>query len=131
MNSQREFITRHARTKDKKRTYTANKVSRRANTVEYFLPMDGRQLDVCKIMFLNTLGISEKTMRTSIKNVQVNGVLLPQKRGGRSEERRKHDLEDTERIKEHINKFDRVESHYTRSKSTREYLHSDLNLTKM
>lgn len=128
---QREYITRHARNKSKKRTFTANQVSRRNNTVEYVLPLNQSLLQVCKVMFLNTLAISEKTMRTSLKNLQESGVLYPEKRGGRSVQRAEKDMEDTEKIRSHINRFDRVESHYIRANSSREYLHSDLNLKKM
>lgn len=82
-------------------------------------------------MFLNTLGISEKTMRTSLKNLQESGVIQPERRGGRPTQRKEKDTEETERIRSHINQFDRVESHYSRANSSKEYLHSDLNLKKM
>ncbi|KAL1457152.1 hypothetical protein WDU94_001813 [Cyamophila willieti] len=130
LSLQREFITRHVRSKDKKRAYTANETSRRKNTNEYALPLNSRLEPVCKVMFLNTLGISETTMRTSLKNLET-GVVNTERRGGRSTKRSENDLAETEKIINHINKFDRVESHYTRANSSREYLHADLNIKKM
>lgn len=57
---QREYLTRHIKVKEKKRTLTGNPYSRRKNTVEYHLPVDGNLQNVCKVFFLNTLGISGK-----------------------------------------------------------------------
>lgn len=54
-----------------------------------------------------------------------------EKRNGRSESRKVKHQAETERIIDHINKFDRVESHYVRANSSREYLHEDLNIKKM
>ena len=50
--------------------------------------------------------------------------------GGRLQAFQEQDIvRDT--ILEHINRFPRMESHYCRQKSTRDYLHPDLNKKKM
>lgn len=59
------------------------------------------------------------------------GVVEPEKRGGRHSSMVENDKEQTELILNHINKFSRVESHYVRAETSREYLHEDLNLARM
>ena len=44
--------------------------SRRSHTLSYHLPKDGSPASVCKVMFLTTLNISEKTMRTALSKLQ-------------------------------------------------------------
>ena len=56
-------------------------------------------------MFLNTLGISEKTARTSIDKMQVSGVITPEKRGGRSEAAKILGAEKKEAMLSHLNRF--------------------------
>ncbi|CAG9814622.1 unnamed protein product [Phaedon cochleariae] len=131
LSLQREYVTRHTKTETKKRKVTQNESSRRSNTVFYCLPLNGVLQPVCKVFFLNTLSVSEKTVRTALAKLQPTGVVEPEKRGGRRQSQIEKDTQQNEKIKEHINKFDRVESHYVRSDTTREYLHEDLNLSRM
>lgn len=44
---------------------------------------------------------------------------------------RKYSEEDEQCVIAHINNFPREESHYTRAKSTREYLRQDLNISSL
>lgn len=44
--------------------------SARYRTNYYFLPKDGEQVNVCQTMFLNTLNISEKVVRTALSKVR-------------------------------------------------------------
>ena len=80
---------------------------------------------------MHTLGISEKTFRTSISKLQPTGILEKEKRGGRQEVYRDRDTRMRALIAEHINRFPRIESHYCRKDSKKEYLHHDLTLKKM
>lgn len=131
LRMQREFIARHVVTTDKKRTTTAA-VSRREKTNTYFLTIDGNLVNVCRKLFLSTLDISERTVRTALDKVSKTGVLEPEKRGGRmSDEVKSRDSIVRESINVHINRFPKVESHYCRASSTKQYLHSDLSVSKM
>ncbi|KAK3881690.1 hypothetical protein Pcinc_013882 [Petrolisthes cinctipes] len=82
-------------------------------------------------MFLNTFSISEKTVRTALKKKMPSGTVETEKRGGRQDHLQEEDKQRRDKIKAHIDRFPRMESHYCRSKSTRDYLHSDLNQKKM
>lgn len=82
-------------------------------------------------MFLNTLAISEKSVRTAIDKLKDTGVVENDRRGGRQGVYVFEDAEKRAKIQRHLNRFPRVESHYCRKDSSKEYLHPDLTLRKM
>lgn len=82
-------------------------------------------------MFLNTLKISEKHCRNSIRHLESTGVVTSEKRGGRSDMKKEEDAEKRKSVENHINRFPRTESHYCRNSTTKQYLNSDLNLSRM
>lgn len=128
---QREYIGRFAVVEQKKRCLAKQESSRRQNTVKYSLPLSGIAVPVCKVFFINTLVVSEKSVRTSLAKIQETGVIETEKRGGRHASVIERDKQLRQAIIEHINKFDRVESHYVRSHTSKEYLHEDLSISKM
>lgn len=94
-------------------------------------PNAGSTIRVCRIMFLNTLGISEKTLRTALAKLNEEGVIVPDKRGGRNKELKEQDKKLRDSAFEHIQKFPRKGSQFCRKSSSKEYLHSDLTIKKM
>ncbi|KAG5876383.1 hypothetical protein JTB14_022653 [Gonioctena quinquepunctata] len=130
--NQREFIVRHTKVDTTKQKTSNKDQSRRQNTIFNYLTRNNEKVLVCKKFFLGTLGISERTMRTALKKVNASGTVELDKRGGRqSQEVKKRDFTIHEAIEKHINEFPKIESHYCRAKSTREYLHPDLTISKM
>ncbi|CAG4989572.1 unnamed protein product [Parnassius apollo] len=127
---QREYIVRFVEKKPVGRKTTATE-SRRKFTNCFYLPLNDEKQKVCKKMFLNTLGISEKTFRTALQKLKNTGVVEKDRRGGRQEVYHERDTQLRSLITEHINRFPRVESHYCRKSSTKEYLHHDLSLKKI
>lgn len=128
---QREYLVRFVKCEEKKSKTTKAELSRRSKTNRYFLPKGDAIVPVCKTMFLNTLSVTEKTVRTALGKVKDTGVLEKEGRGGRQSHLKTKDTYIREKIMEHINKFPRMESHYCRKSTTREYLHSDLTIQKM
>lgn len=59
--------------------------SRRSKSLYYYLPQKGDTIPVCKTMFLNTLNILEKTVRTALGKKQLTGTIEKDRRGGRPE----------------------------------------------
>lgn len=88
-------------------------------------------MTVCKKLFLNTLFVSEKVVRTSLSKVKESGVLETEKRGGRPKALQAKDKTVRDAITAHITRFPRVKSHYCRASTSKEYLHPDLRLCKM
>lgn len=129
---QREYIVRYVKREVTKQKTSKQEISRRNMSQYYYLPKMGEHdVMVCKTMFLNTLSISERTMRTALEKKEECGTIETEKRGGRPEALHEQDQVRREAILRHISRFPRMESHYCRKSSTREYLHSDLNKQKM
>lgn len=129
---QREFVVRHIECGDTKQKTTTNPDSRRKKSNKYFLTYKSNRLNVCKKFFLNTLGITEKKVRTAMAKVTNTGTVEPEKRGGRiTQARIEEDSFNRQLIEDHIDRFPFVESHYCRAKTSRNYLHDDLSIPKM
>ena len=85
---------------------------------------------VCKTMFLQTLCVGETFVKNAVKQCDTQTRIVKDRKktdqGGRK-------LSDDMKtlIKEHIKSFPIVESHYTTEQSSRTFLGSNLNLTKM
>lgn len=127
---QREFVARHVEKTETLRK-TAGVNSRRKLTFKYYLTLNGVRVNVCRFLFLNTLSITERVLRTAVQKVAGSGVVMKDKRGGRPQSKQELDARFRDLCIKHIDRFPRVESHYCRENSTREYLHSDLTLKKM
>ena len=124
---QREFIVKHVKISEVKRKYCVEKESRRNKSLHYGLMIEGSLVPVCKKFFLNTLGISEQIVKTSFAKVTATGTVEKDKRGGmQSQKEIERSAFMRQAISDHIDKFPRVESHYCREKSTREYLSPEL-----
>lgn len=72
------------------------------------------------LFFKNTLGITDRMIQTTKSKYDVNGIVLEDFRG-RHENHKKIPADLVNDIKEHINSIPRMESHYLRNNSFREY----------
>jgi len=85
---------------------------------------------VCKSFYLATLDISQKRIISYHANKdKVTGTPAASKTGKHT----KHKMSDADikAVREHISSFPRVESHYCRAKSQKEYLEAGLNISRM
>ncbi|XP_076453198.1 uncharacterized protein LOC143288506 [Babylonia areolata] len=129
---QREFLVRHIKCSQTKRKSKPEKPSRRQITKSYFFTINQNVVPVCKVFFLNTLALSEQTTRTALSKITSTGTLTKDNRGGRqSETVVARDQMMRRKIEGHIDRFPRVESHFCRESTTRDYLHPDLTKRKM
>ncbi|GFO08761.1 elongation factor 4 [Plakobranchus ocellatus] len=97
----------------------------------YTLPIHEQRKQVCRHMFLSTLGVTERQIRTALKKRQRDGQIAMEGRGGRREAEKVEDEEKTQSILDHINTFPRMESHYCRANTKNEFLAPELNPTTM
>ena len=98
-----------------RRLKTGVEKNRKPNTY-CSLMCNGRSFRVCKLFLLNTLGISERTLRTVIESKTSNeskGVAPIDKRGCH-ENHGNTSSEVKESVRVHINSISRIESHYLR-----------------
>ncbi|CAH1967789.1 unnamed protein product [Acanthoscelides obtectus] len=145
INRQRDFIARHVVVKVKGRTRLRKQSlnsddsdeppimqerSRRTFTNFYYLTVREERISVCQIFFLNTLCISAQVVKTVIKKLGSTGVISADKRGKVC---KNSQIDDTvkQTVRNHINSFDFIESHYCRINTSRLYLPPTLNISKM
>ena len=146
---QQQFILNNISVEGKKRTRKrANIGGRKEHKTSHIYTLC--KTNICKTMFLNTLGISKKVMRNAIEKGSNNtgivekgsnntgivekgsnntGIVEKDRRG--STKNRKFDLDVTNSLKGHIKSFPVVESHYLRKQTKRNFLSSNLSVSKM
>lgn len=124
-----QFIAKHTIAEEIKKV-TINRKNNRTQTIKYYFYLDTEKVQVCKTFFINTLSISHQTVYTALEKIKYDKG-FSDNRGCHDNRPRKMSLETEENIKEHIQLFPAVESHYTRKNSARQYLSELLNISKM
>jgi len=130
INHQRQFIADHVG-----RTVTARPQkdisdSRRQLSYRYQMSNNNTKYTVCKVFFLDTLGIKEDVVYGAFAKKCSSGVVETDRRG-KHNKHRAVSKEDKKLIRQHIASFQTVESHYCRKSSDRKYLPAELSVTKM
>lgn len=108
------YLARNIKRESTKQKTTSNEKSRRDKSNYYFLPLKSEQVPVCKVFFMQTLAVTDKSIRTALSKISATGVVEKARRGGRYESVKIRNALLTNGITTHINKFPRVESHYYR-----------------
>lgn len=127
-----DFLARHVKQSDKKQiTVSCGSQSRRKFSRAYYLQVGDNLKKVCKVMFLHTLGISETWVSTALKKIQKGGALETDNRGRHTN--RPHTIQSSikDSVRNHINMFPLVPSHYVRKDSSKMYLEEGLSIQKM
>lgn len=115
-----EFIFRHGVQKNTC-SNADGRLSKRKYSRKYFFKVNGNDIPVCQRMFLNTLSISDKWITTEFKKYNEGELAALDKRGLSERHPRQLHPEIKINVIEHINLFPRVNSHYIRKDSNREY----------
>lgn len=128
---QNQYIINSVSIEPTKFCQTKASTSRRVNTKNYFLTANSQKVHVCKGFFLATLSITDKRVRSSIKNRSQSNISAADGRGRHSTNRKRCDELQKDVIRAHIQSFPKVPSHYSRNTSTCEFLPHDLSLNIM
>ncbi|KAJ8940472.1 hypothetical protein NQ314_010719 [Rhamnusium bicolor] len=97
----------------------------------YFFKKDEEEIRVCKSFFLKTLCISHGPVDRAFKGRNEHGSFKSPDRRGRKEPANKTPGVDIQEVKNHIESFPVMESHYCRETNQRQYLDPTLSITKM
>lgn len=65
-----DFLARYVKVTGTKQAIVLKEFSRRKFSRKYFLIVKNKEIQVCKKMFLNTFGISEKVVNTICKKLE-------------------------------------------------------------
>lgn len=126
LERQREFIVRHSQQIKPKYRYSSTQNFRVLNNAFYF-EINGSKIRVCKPFFKSTLDLSNKAIKTALSKKTESGIIQADFRG-------KHNHHPTidpqirQSVKDFINSIPRIESHYLRAQTTREFIASDKSL---
>ncbi|CAK1602117.1 unnamed protein product [Parnassius mnemosyne] len=94
--------------------------------------VNGETKRTCKTFFLNSLGISERTLRTVIEGKNSSGTgVIPQDKRGKHAHHNQVNPEIMQSVRDHINSVPRIESHYTRANTTREFIDGGLTVKEL
>lgn len=130
LTKQREWIRAHISATEP--SYARKDKSRKGRTILYHLPgTENERLPVCRVLFLKTLGINDRQVRTVLSKTTDTGVMEKEMRGGRCEVQSESHRLRLAAVNSHIDRFPRTESHYCRRSSTCEYLAAELTVDKM
>lgn len=100
------------------------------NSAFYFI-VNGERVRVCKIFLINTLGITERTIRTVISaRASGTGIVVEDKRGKHGKQRKANE-EVIKSVRNHIDSIPRIESHYVRKYTTREFIDGGLSIAEL
>ncbi|CAH1115819.1 unnamed protein product [Psylliodes chrysocephalus] len=125
---QRQFIVKYTKIGEVKQMTSKTEKSRRQKTMFYYLTRLSKHTMVCKKFLVSRRGLLEQHWRKS----NDCGIVASDMRGGRQSENIKNrDSAIHTAIENHVNRFPRIGSHYYREKSTQEYLHFDLSISKI
>lgn len=127
-----DFIVQHVTQIEKKQsTISAGVHSRRNFSRQYHFQLGGEQNQICKNMFLKTLGISQTWVNTALTKRKETGVLQSDQRGKHKVRPHRLTPDIAESVRKHIKLFPLVPSHYIRKDSKRMYLEEGLSIQKM
>lgn len=105
-------------------------VPRKPNSAFYII-VNGERVRVCKIFLINTLGITERTIRTVISaRASGTGIVVEDKRGKHGKQRKANE-EVIKSVRNHIDSIPRIESHYVRKDTTREFIDGGLSIAEL
>lgn len=126
---QRAFIAKHIT--EIKPKYQYKRIdSNRKNKHAFYLTIDRQKYRVCKIFFTNTLGINDRPIRTVIEKMNNSGIVDAELRG----KQKRHgniSVDLLNGVRNHIKSIPRIESHYIRKQSSREFIEGGKNVTDL
>ena len=136
-NEKQHYCARTTEKMEKARTRIRVSAKRRQKTkhhkfftFKYYLFQSACKERVCKFFYLKTLDISQKQIMTYyLTRNQQTGTPRPSKQGKHTKKR----ISETHRqaVRDHIGSFPRVESHYCRARTQKEYLEPGLSVARM
>lgn len=122
LQRQRDFLLANMESITPQYRYTRDDSHRRLNNAFYF-NVENVTHRVCKLFFKNSLAISDRPIRTVIekKTIFPGGIITEDRRGRHGKHYHIDDaIKNT--IREHIQSIPRVESHYHRHDSSRQFI---------
>lgn len=130
LSKQRDFISKHISEVKPKYQYKKQNNNRKRKHA-FYLTINNKKQRVCKIFFKGTLGINDRPIRTVIEKLNSSGIVEPELRGKHENHGTKVPDELLTVVRGHITSIPRIESHYLRQQTTREFIEGGKTLTDL
>ena len=122
----------------RRRRVDANNIAvniRRTRSIQWFLPSDDTvtKKRVCKSFFARTLSLGKcaQSAITALHHKDASGVFGGIDNRGKHKPWNKTPDESIRYVKQHISDIPRMDSHYCRKRTKRQYIDPDLTITKL
>lgn len=132
------FVVKYTNKHRKYRCLNSDIPNNRQYTFKYTLPLPKKSnqnecsvVEVCKTMFLNTLAVSGRILKTSWAKYDGSTEMFPDLRGRHNNHKKVINPDVVTSVCDHVNSFVPVESHYVRKNSKKLYLDSSLSIARM
>nr|CAI5820916.1 unnamed protein product [Callosobruchus analis] len=115
----------------KRRKVETEELKRKTSRVYDLKATNGSRKRVCLNLFCKTFAISHRVVETCVKSISSTSTYIGY---DKRKDTKPHNVTDEVTallVREHIDSFPRVGSHYCRQDSTKHYLGSDLNISIM
>lgn len=132
IEKQREYIASNMTKICPKYKYSNVANPRNPNNAFFFI-ISGKNVRVCKQFFMATLAINNRTIQTVLKkqNVCESGTVIDIDRRGKHGNHKKVSEEIKNKIRQHIDSIPRIEAHYCRANTTRQFIEGGKTLTDL
>ena len=121
-------------TEKKTRTYLDDnnevKEKKRMVSRSFTLESEGQKYSVCKTFFSATLSIGEAYINHGLSN-KIGGRFHSEEKRGKHKPHNKTCAKKLQMVRDHISSFPKVEGHYIRKDSNRQFLGPELNISRM
>lgn len=114
----------------RRRPKTGERENQKHFNRKFTFSIDNVQTEVCKVFFLNTLSISQTFVTTALSK-KLEGGMTQEDQRGKKIPPNKLPAHVKDSIRSHISQFPTVQSHYSRERSSKKYLDSNLSISKM
>lgn len=112
--------------------YQYKKGQRRNNNAFYMRDKDGEKIRVCKSFFMSTLDVSDRFIRTVVDKSRsdVSGIIMEDRRGKHGNHSRvDNNIKDG--VRHFIKAIPKIESHYCRADTRKEYIDGSKNIAEI
>ncbi|KAJ8963754.1 hypothetical protein NQ314_005405 [Rhamnusium bicolor] len=132
LEKQRQFISSNMQTVNPRYKYSNAATPRNPNNAYYFIIGDN-SVRVCKHFFIATLAINNRVIQTVLKKQKVcqSGKIVEVDKRGKHNNHYKVDQQIKNEIREHIKSIPRIDSHYCRSHTSKEYIEGSKTLADL
>lgn len=103
---------------------------KRSSTFHYFFQSNKERHEVCRTFFINTLDLKRDFVYNTLRRQSCTGGLI-QNLQGKHGNQRKTDDNLLQGVRDHINSFQAIDSHYCRSKTEWKYIDPSLSVSAM